>query len=94
MNTVLEAIQQNPECFISTLESRAMTTPSQQNKDNHTCLSIFIKYEKWDDVKEILLKGNYQQAFDGVVYCLSTYSGINNKVWHKVVDLWNEGKVV
>jgi len=94
MNTLLEAIQKHPEAFISTLEARAMTTPSQQNKDNHTCLSVFIKYDNWDSVQQILLDYDYRKPLEGVVYCLSRYSGIDNSVWNKIVNIYEEGKLV
>lgn len=94
MNTILEAIQQYPEQFISTCRARANTTPSEENRTNHLVLSIAVNLEAWDQVEEILNIPSYRKPLEGVVFCLDTYSEIDRHVWSQIVDLFKEGKVV
>lgn len=94
MKTLLEAIQQYPEQFISTLKARASTTPSEANKANHTMLSIFIKSESWHKVEDMIQWPDYRKPLGGVIFCLNVYSEIDHKVWNEIVDLFNQEKFV
>ena len=92
MKTLLEAIQAHPEQFISTIEARADTTPSEVNKTNHLFMAHWIKMEMWEFVGELLTDLMYRKPLEGVVFCLDRYSDIDNNVWHLIVDLFNEEK--
>jgi hypothetical protein len=94
MKTLLEAIQQYPEQFISTCRARANTTPSSENRVNHQLMAIFIDDENWDKVSEILEADYYRKPLEGVVFCLDTYSEIDNNAWEEIIDLFEEGKFV
>lgn len=94
MKTLLEAIQQYPDQFISTLQARANTTHSETNKANHKMLSIFIKSESWHKVEDMIQQPVYLKPFNGVIYCLDRYSEIDNKAWHQIVDLFEQEKFV
>lgn len=94
MNTLLEAIQEYPEQFISTCSARANTTPSVKNRVNHYFMEYYIKLGMWEGVTELLKDSSYRKPLEGVVYCLDSYSEIDNNVWHQIVDLFNEGKIV
>lgn len=92
MKTLLEAIKQYPEEFISTCKARANTTPSQTNRFNHLSLSLAIKLEDWDSVSEILLESGYRKPLEGVVFCLNMDYDHSTK--SEIIDLFNEGKLV
>ena len=94
MKTILEAIQQYPEQFISTCRARANTTPSSENKTNHLSVAMFIKMEEWEAVSSMITSNAYRKPLDGVIFCLDTYSEIDNAVWHEIVNLFEEGKIV
>ncbi len=94
MKTLLEAIQAHPYKFISTLEARADTTPSPDNKFAHESMACYIYLNHWDEVEKLILDPMYRKPLEGVVFCLDRYSDIDNTVWHQVVDLFNEGKFV
>ena len=94
MITLLEAIQQYPEQFISTCRARANTTPSMENKGNHLLMALSIESGDLLQVEHLLNHAQYRKPLEGVVYCLDHYSEIDNTVWHQIVDLFNEGKIV
>ena len=94
MNTLLEAIQKHPEAFIDTCTARASTTPSEANKYNHKLTVSLIRNKSWYNLSLHLRKQEYQQSLDGVVFCLSHYSYLEGDEWCKIVDLFNEGKIV
>lgn len=94
MNTLLEAIQKHPEAFIDTVKQRAMTTPSVVNGMLHLELASRIENSKWEGAKEILSSEDYYEPLNGVIFCLSRYSYLEGDEWCKIVDLFNEGKIV
>ena len=94
MKTILEAIQQYPEQFISTCRARANTTPSEENKSNHLLMALNIASGDWSRVEHLLNHKGYCKPLEGVIFCLDTYSEIDNIVWHEIVNLFEEGKIV
>ncbi len=94
MKTLLEAIQTYPEQFISTLYARADTTHSEVNRMTHETLADSIELGLWENVEDIIQLGNYRKPLEGVIFCLDRYSDIDNNVWHQIVDLFNEEKLV
>ena len=94
MKTILEAIQQYPDQFIDTINARAATTPSEDNRFNHLIMSSLIREEDWYEVAPRLLHSSYRKPLKGVIFCLDTYSEIDNTVWHEIVNLFEEGKIV
>ncbi|CAL9966464.1 hypothetical protein VPHF99_0113 [Vibrio phage F99] len=94
MKTILEAIQQYPDQFIDTINARANTTPSETNKFNHLMMSSLIQKQNWYTVSERLSHNNYRKPLEGVIFCLDTYSEIDNTTWHEIVNLFEEGKIV
>lgn len=94
MKTLLEAIQTYPEQFISTLQARADTTPSDTNREIHLHMADMIMLGNWVTVRERLFDIDYRKPLEGVVFCLDRYSDIDNNVWHQIVELFNEEKFV
>jgi len=94
MKTLLEAIQQYPEPFISTLQARANTTPNPTNRSLHLTLADCIELHMWVEVEDIIQLQKYRKPLEGVVYCLDRYSEIDNNVWHQIVDLFEQEKFV
>ncbi len=94
MKTLLEAIQQYPDQFISTLEARANTTPNPTNRSVHLTLADCIDLRMWNEVEDIIQLVKYRKPFEGVIYCLDSYSEIDNTVWHEVVDLFEQERFV
>lgn len=45
-------------------------------------------------VSYIQMNNNYSKPLEGVIFCLDTYSEIDNNVWRKIVNLFEEGKIV
>ncbi len=91
MNTILEAMQQHPEQFISTCRARANSTSSPENKVTHLSVAMFIAMEEWDRVRHIISSGEYYRPLEGVVFCLTT---VDSNVWQEIVKLFEEGKIV
>lgn len=94
MKTLLEAIQQYTDQFISTLQARANTTYSNTNKGLHLLMNTHIVHEDWDSVKGLLMDEWYHKPLKGVVYCLDTYSEIEREVWFNIVELFENGDIV
>lgn len=94
MKTLLEAIQQYPEQFIYTCRARANTTPSVINSMLHHELAERVERSKWQGVVEIITCADYRKPFEGVIFCLDRYSEIDNIVWNRIVDLFEQEKFV
>ena len=94
MKTLLEAIQQYPDQFISTLQARANTSPNPINESVHLTLADCIDMRMWNEVVDIIQLQKYRKPLEGVIYCLDRYSEIDNKVWHEIVDLFEQEKFV
>jgi len=94
MKTILEAIQLYPQQFIDTCNARANTTPSEINKILHLHTAEMIKLANWVTVQERLFDSDYQKPLEGVIFCLKMYSNIENKTWHEICNLFEEGKLV
>jgi hypothetical protein len=92
MKTLLEAIKQHPEEFISTCKSRARTTPNQTNRFNHLSLSVAIRLADWDAAASLLLEPDYRKPLEGVVFCLDM--GYDYSIKSKIIELFEEGKLV
>ncbi|AUR89128.1 hypothetical protein NVP1121O_100 [Vibrio phage 1.121.O._10N.286.46.C4] len=93
MKTVLEAIKQYPQEFISTFKVRANTTPSKTNQANHLAASMAVESESWGALKNLLEEPCYRKPLEGVIYCLETYSGIDTLIWGEIVDLYKVGAI-
>lgn len=95
MKTLLEAIQQYPEHFISTCKARAdLETPCENNRTTHTCMAILIEEKAWEGVDILLQRDYYQKPLEGVIFCLPRYSNIDQSSWGQIVNLFEEGKLV
>lgn len=94
MKTIFEAIKKFPNQFKSTVCARFLSTPNITNAKNHNLLAMAIELEDWDSVKTILELDVYRKPLEGVVYCLETYSDIDNKDWLYIVELFEENKIV
>ena len=94
MKTIFEAIKKFPNQFKSTVGARFLSTPNINNAKNHNLLAMAIELEDWDSVKTILELDVYRKPLEGVVYCLETYSDIDNEDWLYIVELFEENKIV
>lgn len=92
--TILEAIKDNQVQFISTCLARSKTTPSHLNRINHTEMAEAINTENWDKVEGLLSSSIYRGPLEGVVYCLPDYSDIEGEIWHSIVDLFENDKII
>lgn len=94
MNTILDAIKLYPQQFINTCYARSQSTPSPINKNNHLFLAQKIKENDWEMVEDRLTRAAYSKPLKGVIFCLERYSDIPNPVWHEIVKIYEEGKLV
>ena len=92
--TILEAIKNNQAHFVSTCLARSKTTPSHVNLVNHLEMAEAINTKNWHKVEDLLISDEYKKPLEGVIYCLSRYSGIDHETQHNIVDLLNNNQIV
>lgn len=94
MKSIEAAIKKFPQEFMTTIEARSQTTPNETNRLQHLAMYEAIGEENWDEVHEILCSRYSAGPLTGVVYCLETYSGIENEAWHEICALFEADAIV
>jgi len=94
MKSIEAAIKKYPQEFMDSINARSRTTPSETNRLQHLALYEAIGEENWEEVHKILCSRYSAGPLTGVVYCLESYSDIENEAWHEICKLFEDDAII